>query len=426
MKSIEKNNKNKILSPLILFGLAFFILPNFEIFDFMPDLIGFILLYFSLERIAEFDSRTEQARKLMLWFSLISGVRIIVALTSLSFSDSSDTMTVITIFAICEGILFFILANNFFEGLSYTLTRNESGNAIKTVSDAKFITMFFGFTKIGLNLIPSLFAILEVDKYQTQNLQYFQELEQIQNLAMLLCITISLIFGIYWFSVILKFYNTLRKDDEFIRFVSERYENEIAKNTKYLAKKHYMVAKITGLLSIIFLFTVQIDGQLLMPEFISGALVVFTAIILIQAYKKYSIHPLIGANKNIWIAAIVLTAIQVAAYFYRLTLTMEIYVKMSWQETLLLALFSAATGLLLAYIWLNLQIGFRQAEEELYNVNLKNRYEWQKYTAIGFILLRTITLAAPPARKYLGGFEIVFLIAWIVTYMWYLNKTNNE
>lgn len=422
MKKRNSTPFSFLFPPIIILALVFFILPDFNLIDFLPDFLAFAILYFALEKIAELDSRVEIARKYMLGFALLNVIKFAFSFYTGGFAFSSDLLLISTLFFVANSILFFVTAQNLFEGLNYTLMRNNAAGSLNALTDAKTLTFFFGFAKLALNFIPQIFSIIEVDSVPYRSSQFFQVLDQIKNVAILFTFTASLILGIYWFTVMLKLLRALKNDTSFLETAYAKYDTEVIKNIKYLSRKRYLTAKYTSLVGFVLFVTLQLDGRQRIPWFAGAMLLAFGAWLLSGAYKNYTGEILPSLGKEFYFLCSALTVTEGISYFYRNTLYLEIYLKFSSFQMLILALLAAVSALLLILVSLRLLDAFRITEEKLFDVKLKNRYMWQKVFLALSVALRLINIAAQPLREYFGFPEIIAFVLFVSVYLWYLKK----
>lgn len=408
----------------ITIGLLFFVLPDWNLFDFLPDFIGFIILYFLLERIAELDSRTAAARRYMLGFALLSIAKMAAALMSGGFSESSDLLLASTVFNLSGAILFFVMASNLFSGLNYTLMRNNAEGSLKALDDAKTLTFFFGFSKLALNFLPQLFALIEVGDGSVQSRQFYNTLQQVQSVTILFSLTASLFLGIYWFMGIRKLLSAFKRDTVFLQTAFNKYDNEVGQNTRYLSRKKWLAAKYTAGVGFVLLLTIQLDGRQFMPWFVSGAMFALAAFILSIAYKNYCGKD-IGINRSFYLLCGAFCASEAASFVYRNGINLEFYLKYSSLRMITLAGLASLSAILLALIATKLLGMFRAVEEVLFDVRLGNRYKFQYLFLFFFIALRAAQTAAQPLRATLGTFEIIAFVVFVTVYFWYLRKKNN-
>ena len=405
----------------ITIGLLFFVLPDWNLYDFLPDFIGFIILYFALEKIAELDSRTEAARRYMVGYSILSIVKFITSFISGGFTESSDLLLASAIYNISAAILFFIMAKNLFTGLNYTLMRNNASSSLKALDDAKTLTFFFGFSKIALNFLPQAFSIIELGDGSLQTRQFYNTLQQIQAVTVLFSLTATLFLGIFWFLRMQKLLSAIKNDSVFLQTAYDKYDNEVGKNTRYLSRKGWLAAKYAGAAGFVLLLTVQFDGRQFMPWFVSGAIFALSAFILSIAYKNYT-GKKINLNRNFYFLCAAFCISEGVSFVYRNGENIEFYLKYSELKMIILALLAFVSAILLTLVTTKLLSAFKTAEQVLFDVKLENRYTFQYLFLFLFVALRTAQTAAQPLRAMLGVFEIIVFVVFITIYFWYLRK----
>lgn len=298
----EKNLK-LFNSPLTAVGLFFLLNPTVSLFDFLPDFIGYLLMYAGIYELASLDDRLTLASKKLLYLAALSAIRLTAAFATMGY-NSSTIMMLCFVLAICEAILVCGFISDWFEGFDYLMQRFGAFDALKNQTNTRFLTGIFFLTRIVLGFLPEITAIFELRAYfDIDKSPVWAALASYKPYMILLFALIVFILGIYWYVNSLAYIRAIRADRAFAENAGERYAElwHDGKDDEFMLK----IADYCVVFGFVFIFDFTLDMVPVLPTFVSTAL--FSAACLIMRRYSYS--------KKLWLWALA-AAVSQAAFEY--------------------------------------------------------------------------------------------------------------
>lgn len=232
-------------------GCLFLVEPTVQLFDVLPNAIGFLLIATALKEISVLEYRIEAAMKLLYYGAGVSAVRF--ALMFFTFDmDSSAVLSAVTLLGVAEILVLISFFVSFFGGLSYLAQRCESENVLGKIDSIRTLGIVFAVIHTGMTILPELTALIEIslshdpDAYPNLTLG---RLNLYKNYATVLAFVISLIGGIWWASGTLSFMKGVRGDAAFRTAVEKRYGDYIGETPDeefYLSLKSALLLMTVG------------------------------------------------------------------------------------------------------------------------------------------------------------------------------------
>ncbi len=301
---MKEKNLKLFNSPLIAVGMFFLINPTVSLFDFLPDFIGYLMLYAGIYELAALDDRLTLASKKMLYLAVVSALRLIIALATLGY-DSSTIMMLCFVLAICETILIAAFVSDFFEGFDYLMQRFGAFDAIKNQTNTRFLTGIFFFTRIALGFLPEITAIFELRAYfDIDKSPIWAALASYKPYMILLFSLIVFILGIYWYVNSLAYIHAIRADKAFTENAGSRCAElwQDDKNDEILLK----IADYCVIGGFVFVLDFTLDMLPVLPTFISTSLF-FVACLLMRKYSS---------SEKLWLWALAAAVSQIAFEYF--------------------------------------------------------------------------------------------------------------
>jgi len=304
-----KNKRYLIRSfTLITAGMFFLINPLINIVDILPDAIGYILIFMGLGELSFLDGRMDSARKKLEFLIVISIFKLALTPSVAMSSISSDRLLATFSFAIVELILFTLFYRDFFEGFTYLAERNKGDKTLVKIPNARFLTALFFFSKIGLSVLPELYALAENKMiFEVSNYEFYESLIKSKPFTQAFSILTVFIAGIFWFVNIVIMLKTAKKDTEFTEQLHNRFYHEylvFPEKQNLKALKNGVFVLIAALL---FFLDIAVDGIRIFPEALSIVLIATSAFIM----SKF------GRFEKTKKLAIFVIAIQIIVELYR-------------------------------------------------------------------------------------------------------------
>lgn len=269
----------------VLAGMIFLFDPFINIFDILPDAIGYVLIIYGLSKMADLELKVAQARRRMTNALAVAVGRL--AVTALSFIMEFDsTLMLVFAFSFATLEIFFVIPafNLLFESMEYSCMRFSANTITDKAENLLKVTPVFIVVRAVTAAAPHFTAL-------TNEYGYVGEETGLEGSGVLyvmltaVCAVVSLVFGIVWLSMAVPYFKSLKNNRELNEHFLERYANEVVTDEVLHMKRS--IKRFTSLLFItLFLFVcVPIDEYYLMPEFMMPVLMLFA----FWFAKKYAV-----------------------------------------------------------------------------------------------------------------------------------------
>ncbi len=222
----------RFFSARFVVGLVFLANPVINLFDVLPDFVGWLLIFSALTEIAFLDERLETARRMTLYGAGISAVRLVLMFFYFDM-DASWVLSCVSLFGAAELFAAIYFAVAFFGGITYMAQRCESENVLGGVDNAKQLWILFWIARVAATILPETAALplltIQHDPYVYPNLSE-RDILLYKNGATMVLFLIMLIFGIGWLIKASAFIKGIKKDLLFKNSLSARYEKFLEAN----------------------------------------------------------------------------------------------------------------------------------------------------------------------------------------------------
>ena len=123
----------------IFIGILFFMNPFFRMLDFMPDLIGCILIIIGTTKLSYIDHRIDTARRLTKYYAGVSALKIPLSLYFAVY-EKGYLLPGTFAFSVLEAMLMIGIFTSLFGGLEYITAReNLEKRHLKNAENASVI-----------------------------------------------------------------------------------------------------------------------------------------------------------------------------------------------------------------------------------------------------------------------------------------------
>lgn len=273
------NIKQKSMGFSLIIASFFFLFnPEFAAVDPIPDLIGFIIIYFALSKLSDIDVHIEEARK-KFKHAIYVGIAELVALAILFGlvieSERSITLLIMTfVFGIAYIVILLPAFKELFEGI-LNLGMLYNGSAMfNTSKGVSLITRLFVIIKATLACLPEFTSLINNSEYR------------FIGILRICSVIICLVVGIIWLVKIVGYIKAIMNDKPFIDSISEKYAT-LRETRPLLFVKRRLIFGI-GVICVGLALSIDIYGDYFnfLPDFLCAAVVFFGAWTL----RKFSTH----------------------------------------------------------------------------------------------------------------------------------------
>ncbi|PKM62893.1 MAG: hypothetical protein CVU97_02935 [Firmicutes bacterium HGW-Firmicutes-21] len=385
---------------LILAGMFFLINPLFHIVDVLPDVFGYILIFFGTAKLAFFDGRMESARNKLQYLIAISAFKLLLTPAVIS-GLGSDKLLAAFCFAIVEIILLVMFYHDFFNGFSYIADRNNGDKTALSIPNASFLTIIFFITKTVFSVVPELYSLFDT----VSDYELYENLMLAKPFILALSFFIVLIIGIFWYVSVFKMLRTANGDTPFYERLQERYFAEYLSFPDKIQYKALKRGLYIALIGCIFFLDISVDGVRVFPE--TAAIVLFTvSAIILGKYGSF--------NRTLRLAPII-CVLQVLTEIFR-------YVFTDTEAALLseLSLTTVAVSSVVVIINAGATLLFMSEYlNELRIMYLKvtgieaPTFDFVKLLFLTFVILQSLQVVLPNIHTSTAVSHMLFVALWI-------------
>jgi hypothetical protein len=291
----------------LLAGAIFLFDPFINIFDILPDVIGYLLIVYGFSKISDLELKAAEARRRMTSALYVAAGRAAVIACSF-FMEFDETLTLVFAFALATLEIFFVIPafNMLFESLSYSCMRFSASEINDKAENLQKVTPVFIVVRAVCAVAPQFTALK--NEYGYVGDETGLENSGVITLALTaLCAVVSLVFGIVWISMAVPYFKYLKNNRGMNEHFLARYAAEVETDEVLHIKRS--IKRFTALLFIsLFLFIcVPIDEYYLTPDFLAPVLLLFG----FYFAKKYT-----QDYKNTMLICTVAAAASLAAYIF--------------------------------------------------------------------------------------------------------------
>ena len=280
LSTTEHKNKRTATTVIIAFIMLFN--PNINLYDVLPDFIGYIILARLFERAADAAPYFEEARAAFVKLAYVSIAKIpaivIVTTTRMGNVQDHDIVALMTlIFAVLEILFIIPAAKNAFDALLYLGQRTDAQSLIKsgslTSTEAlKSFTLVFLIFKSLIYSLPEMLRITRsVEIGSTESIMYGS---RYYPWAILASLVIGSACGGIWLNRMIKYVYAIKQEGNFFSAIDsmiteearEAYDERLKKRS---VSRSFMLFNICAVLSFDLIFQ-NYNSIDLIPGFLQG------------------------------------------------------------------------------------------------------------------------------------------------------------
>ena len=259
----------------LLAGAIFLFDPFINIFDILPDVIGYLLIVYGLSKISDLELKAAEARRRMTSALYVAAGRAAVIACSL-FMEFDATLTLVFAFALATLEIFFVIPafNMLFESISYSCMRFSAREINDKAENLQKVTPIFIVVRAACAVVPQLTALK--NEYGYVGDETGLKDSGVLTLALTaLCAVVSLVFGIVWLSMAAPYFKSLKNNKEMNAHFLERYAAEVATDEVLHIKRSIKRLTTLMFISLLLFICVPIDEYYLVPDFLAPVLLLF-------------------------------------------------------------------------------------------------------------------------------------------------------
>ena len=254
---------------LILAGLIFFFNPCINIVDFLPDVIGAVLIAVGLNKLSDVEDRFYDARK---YARVMIAVYALKAVLSLYIPArwQDGLLPVTFLFSVGEILLFLLFFTSLFGGIEYAANLHGGDVHLKKVGDVSRFCVLFSVVKCALAFLPESFALFpDPEPDYSYNAARIFTLSDAKPYAVLLCFVATLALGVFYLVQIVNFFRGLSRDTAFCENLFSLYRERVLENPHLMARRKFRRFFLLLSLGVVLLLDLTIDAVNLTPDFLA-------------------------------------------------------------------------------------------------------------------------------------------------------------
>ena len=319
-----KNSKPSFRFAYMIVGALFLATPNINLFDLLPDFIGYFLIAHALTYPADAFSYFKEAKEgflKLMWISL-SKVPAAIVMMSIQSQDNSQR-AIVPVFSLCYAVLELIFLypafSALFSGIFYLGDRHSCEAAMGvphgfgkwTRESLKKMTLAFFTLKIAMSTLPEL-SLISVAAYDPNTAINGGPTIMWTNLYPILafaCAVPVLVFGVLWYHYFRLYYRYLRHAKEADDLLLSHYAEKADHLATFQTYQRISLALSCLVAGLILGIDVTLDEVNIIPDFFS-AIFLFLAVWLLKDNIRHSRPALF------WCGAYTLTGLASMVAYY--------------------------------------------------------------------------------------------------------------
>ena len=317
------NSNTKIFFNFKYIGIALIFLIDFNInnIDFLPDIIGVMLISAGIGRICFINENFNDAKKSVKIFYAVAFTKLAFNIIYFIFSDKpvfkDGVITINTVFIIelFEMFLCILIFRKIFKGLEeYIYASGSTLNTANLTLIPKILNIFF-VIKFILSVVPHIPALFSPNDYDAFSMFFDTFIDYAFMLKFFLppCFIIQTFLGLFVMSMVLPFFMQVAKDKELLGFIKHKINSLLINEIFFILKRTLRTAFSCFIAGCVFFIDLQFDNINILPDFMICILFI-TGITLV---KNTDIESNELRNKKLDLYLIINLFISVASYILR-------------------------------------------------------------------------------------------------------------
>ena len=296
MKNEKPTNlKNLGLSAIVL-SFVFLFNPNLNIIDFLPDFIGYIILFAALSRLSDMSEDIAAARKRLGYMVAVDIAKIATIFVAFGAPSADERNTMLLLFsftfAVIELILLIPAIKSLFGGLINLGYKFENTSVLGSKRGRKNFsekmcsaTVFFVIFKAAMYTLPE-FTVLSTHSYdESSRVVYIYEFVGLLRSFALIAATVC---GIIWLARSVIYFSRVRKDKVFMNALKEDYTKNVLPRESLFVRKTVRLVSLLFCAAALLCFDFRVEYFNLIPDLIAAAVLIAAAIAAKKHIPKFA------------------------------------------------------------------------------------------------------------------------------------------
>ena len=307
---------------------AFFLFdPFISVMDLLPDALGYLLMLLGLYRLSDLDDRIAEACKGLRYLALIGLGRLVSLLLTFGLVSPTEQPVFVLLILFTLGVLDCIILipmwKNFCGGILYLGSRHNATTMFdregrggrlcvrNTAERYTACTVIFFVLREVLAILPEL-TVLSHEKGGAEVGDATRFYDFI-GLYRILGGGLSLILGLIWLVMTVRFIRKLKSDTLFFEALTHKYRTEVLTRGDLFARRAVKGALLCLLVASVFALDVYFDHVNLLPDTLA-ALFLILSVVILRPYAGKNVPALLAAS-GFGVISAVSWYLQVSDYF---------------------------------------------------------------------------------------------------------------
>lgn len=286
----------------ILAGAVFLFDPFISVVDALPDALGYLCLLMGLYRLADLDERLMDALKGVRYLALIGTARLVSLFLTFGLVSSTEQPVFILLVLFTLGVLDCIVLvpmwKNISGGLLYLGSRNDATVMFDRRGSRNMVERYTAFSAVffvlreALAILPEI-SVLSHEKGGTEVGDATRFYDFI-GLYRLVGGAISLILGIIWLVLTIRFVVKLKSDTPFFARLTEKYTAEILPRHDLFAMRAVKASLGCLLVAAVCSIDLYLDGVNILPDTLTAVFLILS-VVFIRRYAGKNLPALVAS-----------------------------------------------------------------------------------------------------------------------------------
>lgn len=270
-------------------SLIFLFNPNIALIDVLPDFIGYILLCLSISRLADISEKLSEALVAFKKMIFVDGAKLIAILWIFGMSVTSERNSSLLMWSFAFGVVEMIFVIPAFMKLFDGMTQlgylydnvsvvGERGQKSPT-DKIRRLTVVFVVLKSVLSFLPELADLTSTEYYENQEIM---SLYRYIGIMRFLAFVPVFIVGIIWLFRCIAYFKRVVADTAFVDALEGAYAERVLPKKGIFVRRNVALAFAVTLTAIVFSLDFRLEHVNMLPDFVSGALLMAFFVIISQ------------------------------------------------------------------------------------------------------------------------------------------------
>ena len=293
----------------ILAGAVFLFDPFISVMDLLPDALGYLCILFGLYRLADLDERIMDARKGIGYLALIGAARMVSLFLAFGLVSPTEQPVFILLILFTLGVLDCIVLvpmwKNLCGGLLYLGSRNDAtvmfdrSRPRGRVGTRNMVERYTAFSAVyfilreALAILPEI-SVLSHEKggVEVGDATRFYDFVGVYRLA---GGAVSLILGLIWLALTIRFVVKLKSDAPFFARLAEKYTAEVLPRHDLFAMRAVKASLGCLLVAAVCSVDLYLDGVNVLPDTLT-AIFLILSVVFLRRYAGKNLPALVAAT----------------------------------------------------------------------------------------------------------------------------------